>query len=225
MDGLELLLPKIHPVDREVLRVSAHPRFTDAARRVLYGYRYWPRVTAAVLANPGQESAFVDRVITIAEAATRTARVDVDLLIGITASAIELYDRVGAPTFTAMQGDVNLPPAAMLETPTMVRRRRARNSPDGLIGALPGVPRRWSLTREPDPDDTYVVREGEPLAPCRGGTHDECLVGIVAGADRLSPVDGHEPYPLVRRACEARVFGRVSVLYLPPLRAASSRSI
>lgn len=117
MDGLAILLARVHPVDRDILQLWADPRLTDLARRALYGYRYWP-----------------------------------------------------------------------------------------------GVRRRWSVTREPDLDDTYVVRDGDLLAPCRGGNHEHCDVGIVAGVDRLSPMPSGEPFPIVRRACDTRVFGRVSLL-------------
>jgi hypothetical protein len=217
MDGLIVLLPKVHAVDREVLSLLLDPRFASPARRVLYGVRYWPRVKAAVLTTATQATGmpstdFVARVIQAADAATRTARVDADLLLGITIAAIDLYDRVGQEAFVNMSAEPNLSSAAMLETPTMVLRRRARNHSEGVFSALPGVRRRWSVTREPNPDDTYVVGDGDPLAPCRGGNHEGCDVGIVAGADRVSPSEGPEPFPLIRRACQTRVFGRVSLL-------------
>lgn len=212
MEGLATLLVRVHPVDREVLPLLAHPRFTESARRVLYGARYWPRVKAAVLSTASLKADFVDRVLTAADAATRTARVDADLLIGITAAAMEMCDRLGPEVFASLSGGIELSAAAMLETPTMVLRRRARNNPDGVLSALPGVRRRWSITREPNPDDTYVVGDGDLLATCRGGNHERCDVGIVAGADRLSPHDGSESFPLIRRACQTRVFGRVSLL-------------
>jgi hypothetical protein len=212
MDSLEVLLPAVHPVDREVLTLWAHPALTDPARRVLYGFRYWPRVKAAVLSFSNQDLPFADRVIKAADAATRTARVDADLLVGITAAAMELRDRVGHEAFAVTFAEPDLNAAALLETPTMVLRRRARNTPEGLLGALPGVRRRWRVTHEPNPDDTYSVGEGELLAPCRGANHEMCDVGIVSGADRLSPCEGNDPFPLIRRACETRVFGRVSLL-------------
>lgn len=215
MEGLEILVPRVHPVDREVLRLWAHHSLTDPARRVLYGYRYWPRVKAAVLAHAGEDLHFAGRVLKAADAATRTARVDADLLIGITAAAMEMCDRLGLEALASTTNEPELKAAALLETPTQVLRRRARNHPGSVLSALPGVRRRWSITREPDPDDTYVVGDGDWLAPCRGGNHERCDVGIVAGADRLSPHEGSEPFPLVRRACETRVFGRVSLLAAP----------
>lgn len=212
MEGLETLIERAHPVDREVLRLWVHPALTEPARRAFFGYRYWPRVKAAVLSTTIQDLPFVDRVVSAADAATRTARVDADLLIGITAAAMEMRDRLGPDAFASTASEPDLNAATLLETPTMVIRRRARNSPDGILGALPGVRRRWNVTREPDPDDTYVVGDGDVLAPCRGGNHERCVVGIVSGADRVSPLEGNDPFPLIRRACATRVLGRVSLL-------------
>lgn len=212
MEGLATLLHRVHPVDRNILPLLAHPRFIEPARRVLYGVRYWPRVKAAVLSTAAHDLDFVGRVVTAADVATRTARVDADLLLGITAAAMAIYERLGPEAFASSSSDITLPAAAMLETPTMALRRRARQTPEGVLGALPGIRRRWRVTREPDPEDTYVVADGDLLAPCRGGNHELCDVGIVAGADRLSPDPGAEPFPIIRRACETRVFGRVSLL-------------
>lgn len=217
MEGLATLIERAHPVDRDAWPLLAHPRLTESARLVLYGVRYWTRVKAALLASatsgaPADASDFAGRILTVAEAATRTARVDADLLIGITAAAMAMHDQLGRETFARQADDVALPAAALLETPTMVLRRRARNSPEGLLSALPGVARRWTVTREPDPDDRYVVEDGGLLAACRGGDHALCEVAIVAGAHRVSPMSHGELFPVIRRACETRVFGRVSLL-------------
>lgn len=212
MDALATLLRRAHPVDREVLQLWVHPTLTEPARRALYGYRYWPRVHAAVQATTSPARRFNERVIAAADAATRTARVDANLLIGITAAAMELYDRIGPEMFISLSHEVALTSAALLETPTMVLRRRASHAPEGFLGRWGGDARTWRVTLEPEPSSHYTVRHGELLAACRGGNHEHCNVGVVAGADRLSPMTEGEPFPLIRRACETRVFGRVSLL-------------
>lgn len=219
MDALDDLLLQTHPVDQQAIcawillrRKFATHILTDSLYRAMYGYRYWPRVKAAVLSTTHPDLPFVDRVMKAANAATRTARVDADLLVGITAAAMAMCDRLGQEAFAATPDDPALSATALLETPTMILRRRARNRPEGILGALPGVQPRWCVTREPDPKDTYVVGDGDVLAPCRGSNHERCDVGVVAGADRLSPMPDGEPFPLIRRACETRVFGRVSLL-------------
>lgn len=225
------LFTQIHPVDRVATQIwfawwdRGHPAVpVDASHRFLYGHRYWPRVKVAIV-SAKITGDLIDDVMTISEAATRTVRVDQDHLLGITAIGLKIREAVGQAVFAAAPGRVMLDDRVRLETPTQVLTRRAADVPEGLFGRWRGDRRRWRVTVEPDAADARVLTQGDPLAQCRGGTHDNCLVGILAGADRLSPVDGREPYPLVRRACDARVFGRVSLTYLPPLMAASSRSI
>lgn len=234
MDGLDDLLSQIHLVDQQAARVWFLLRRTfrpqsliENVGRAMYGYRYWPRVKAAIISmGPTLEGPLVPRAIGVADAATRTARVDRDQLVAIAAVGCEIYEQVGHQTFVAMPSEVRLPPASLLETPTMVLQRRARNTPEGLLGAWRGARRQWKITCEPDPDDSRVVTHGHPLVRCSGADHAGCMVVILAGAERLSPAQGHDPYPPVRQACDARVFGRVSLTYLPPpLSAASSRSI
>ncbi|MBM3751703.1 MAG: hypothetical protein FJW21_11085 [Acidimicrobiia bacterium] len=212
MDGLGALIEQIHPVDRQATQVW---RAAPSTVRMFCGARFWPKVKRAIIATPPTGDLHAD-VLRIADAATRTIRVDRDQLVGITLAGLMLVESIGVEAFGRFPEELALPEAALLETPTMVLKRRARNAPEGLLGRFMGDRRRWRVTVEPDPDATYVVTHGAPLAPCRGGDHHQCLVGILAGADRLSPVDGDEPYPVIRRACEARVFGRVSIVTLFP---------
>lgn len=211
MDGLGALVPLIHPVDRQAARVwwalwETCPPVTVsvAALRMFYGARYWPKVKRAIASHPAN-GATEDDVLRIADAATRTTRVDRNQLAAITLAGLMLAESVGEEAFANLPDDVALPEAALLETPTMVLQRRAQTTPEGWFGRFRGDTRQWKITVEPDPASTYVVTHGEMLAPCRGGDHDQCLVGVLAGGD---------PQPVIRRACETRVFGRMSIVKL-----------
>jgi hypothetical protein len=226
------LFREIHPVDRVATEIwfAWQDRWNpavdiDSSHRFLYGHRYWPRVKAAIAAAE-ITGVLVEDALRISEAATRTVRVDQDQLLGITAVGLRIQEVVGRGVFVGAPGRAMLEDRVRVETPSQVLQRRATNLPDGIFGRWRGDRRRWCVTVEPDADDTYVVTHGDMLMPCRGGNHEGCVVGILAGADHLSPLDGDEKYPLIRRACDCRVFGRVSLTYPPPpLRAASSRSI
>jgi len=216
------LFTQIHPVDRVATEIwfawcdRGNPADgIDTSHRFLYGHRYWPRVKAAIV-SAEITGDFMDDVLRISEAATRTVRVDQDQLVGITAVGLKIRESVGHNVFSSAPGRVMLDDRVRVETPSQVLQRRAMNAPEGVFGRFRGDRRQWRVTVEPDAEDIRVVTHGDPLAPCRGGDHNDCLVGILAGP---------EPYPLIRRACETRVFGRVSLTYLPPLSAASSRSI
>lgn len=202
MNGLDALVAHIHPVDRQATRVwcalfDTHPSVPVSlmALQMFYGARYWSKVRRAITSHSAT-GVLEDDVLHVAEAATRTTRVDRDQLVGITLAGLMVAELPDA---------VALPNAALLETPTMVLRRRARNTPEGLFGRFSGDRRRWRVTIEPDPTLTYVVSHGEPLAPCRGGNHEQCRVGILAGSD---------PHPVIRHACETPVLGRVSIVEL-----------
>ncbi len=217
------LYSQIHPVDRGATQVwfalcerGSLSDDVDTSHRFLYGHRYWPMVKRALLTTELASDDQAETARRVAEAATRTARVDADLLLGMTAVGLSILTRVGRDAFAASRGPAPLSRAVMLETPSQVLQRRARLAPEGLFGAFRGARRRWTVIVEPDPTDRYQVRHGQPLAVCHGGEHEWCVVGILAGAERLSPVDGDEPFPLVRRACEARVYGRVSVVTRRP---------
>jgi hypothetical protein len=225
------LFTQIHPVDRvaTTLWFLWCDRWTpsmglDGSHRFLYGHRYWPRVKSAIV-SATLTGDLEDDALIVSESATRTVRVDRDQLLGITAVGLKLRDLVGAAAFAAAPGRVMLEDRVRVETPSQVIERRAATRPEGLLGRFQGDSRRWRITTEPDAADVRIVTHGEPMGPCRGGNHEACLVGILAGADRLSPVAGDDPFPMLRRVCDARVFGRVSWTYLPPLSAASSRSI
>lgn len=210
MDGLDTLLPQIHPVDRDATHIwfSAYghhldPAGVDSSHRFLYGHRFWPRVRAALLAQGLAEGPFATRTIHLAEAATRTARVDADQLLGIAAVAVHTISLVGRDTFAAAPGHILVPKATLLETPSQVLRRRARNRPEGVLGAWRGDGRRWKITVEEDPAASYVVQDGHPLAPCGGRDHEACRVGVLAGAA-----------PEIRLACRTLVHGPLSICRL-----------
>lgn len=213
------LIPQIHPVDREAVLVWFAlrerwdaSRLVDASHGFLYGHRYWPRVRR-VLLTLELRGHLAEDARRVAEAATRTTRVDHDQLLGIAAVGVAILTLVGREPLEAGSGDVALPEAARLETPGMVLRRRTRRDPEGWFGRFRGASRRWMTTVEPDPSATRVVTHGGPLLPCRGASHAHCHVGVLSGADRLSPAEGMELHPLIRTGCEARVYGRVS--YVP----------
>lgn len=211
MHGLDALVPHIHPVDQRAARVWCAVRDRSlpvpvqlAARGMFYGARYWRSVKRAIAANPAT-GALDEDVPRIAEAATRTSRVDRDQLMGITLAGLTISGSIGGEAFADLPDDLALPEAALLETPTMVRQRRAKLGPEGLLGRFGIGTRQWRITVEPDPNSTYVVSHGEMLAPCSGGDHEQCLVGILAGGD---------PQVVIGRACEMPVVGRLSIVRL-----------
>jgi ferredoxin len=135
--------------------------------------------------------------------------------------------------------------------------QRAHDDWQGPLGFLKGPRKQWTVTfDENDPDAKFKVIEDQELASgaqadkreyrsrdsrctpgegpipveCRAASCGTCWVGVIAGAEKLSPVserdegrrmkvfgysDTTEPHPLLRLACQARAHGAVSIV-IPP---------
>jgi ferredoxin len=79
-------------------------------------------------------------------------------------------------------------------------------------------------------DQRCTPGEGPIPVECRAASCGTCWVGVLAGADKLSPVvdrderqrmqvfgyvETQEPKPIFRLACQAKAFGAVSIV-IPP---------
>jgi ferredoxin len=229
----------------------------DSSHRFLYGHRYWPQVKVAIQNYDGPLGALPALITAVAESATRTARVDRDQLLGPVAVGLMTLRQAGVEAFRAAPGHIHLTADARRLSPHQVLRLRARDDWQGLFGFLRGLKKRWTVTfDEADPEAHFTVINGQEVATgaqsdkreyrqrdsrctpgegpipveCRAASCGTCWVGVLGGAEKLSPVserdearrmrvfgysDTSEPTPLLRLACQARAFGAVS-LVIPP---------
>jgi ferredoxin len=246
----------------------------DASHRFFYAHRYWPQTRSAIgsvaagasgraaepvwRAGTGQGiDSLAALITTVADAASRTARVDREMLLGISAAGLMTLRQVGAATFAAAPGQIHLSHRARLLTPHQVMRRRARDDAQGLFGFLRGLRKRWTVTfDENEPGARFTVIHGQEIASaaqadkrdyhsrdprctpgegpipveCRSASCGTCWVGVLGGAEKLSPVverdegrrmkvfgyiDTGEPRPVIRLACQAKAFGAASIV-IPP---------
>lgn len=228
----------------------------DASHRFLYGHRYWPQVKTAIQQFDGSLGALAPLITAVAEHATRTARVDRDQLIGPAAVGLMTLRQAGVAAFTAAPGAFHISPEARRLSPHQVMRRRARDDAQGLMGLLGGMKRWTVIFDENDPSATFTAIDGQEIASaaqsdkrdyhlrdrrctpgegpipveCRAASCGTCWVGVLGGADKLSPVserdegrrmrvfgyaDTTEPQPTLRLACQARALGAVSIV-IPP---------
>jgi ferredoxin len=186
----------------------------DQSHRFLYGHRYWPQAKSAI-ASAAPVDALPALITAVADAASRTARVDRDMLIGISAAGLMTLRQVGAAAFAAAPGTVHLSEHARAMTPHQVLRRRARDDWQGVFGFLRGTMKRWTVTfDENDPEAAFPVINGQEIATaarddrreyrsreprctpgegpipveCRAASCGTCWVGVLGGAGKLSPV-------------------------------------
>jgi ferredoxin len=229
----------------------------DESHRFLYSHRYWPQVKSAVNNGDLPLTDPVPLVTAVADAAARTARVDREFLLGIGAVALMTLRQVGPTAFAAAPGAVAISDRARALSPHQVLRRRARDDSQGVLGFLRGLKKQWSVTfDENDPEARFTVIDGQEVASgaqtdkrdyrsrdprctpgegpipveCRAASCGTCWVGVIGGAEKLSPVvdrderrrmkvfgylDSPDERPLIRLACQARAHGAVSIV-IPP---------
>ena len=229
----------------------------DASHRFLFAHRYWPQVKSAIAGYGGAMVPLPALISAVAELASRTARLDREFLLGISAVGLMTLRQVGFDAFAAAPGRIMLSERARALSPHQIMRLRARDDGQGVFGFLRGLKKRWTVTfDENEPEAHFIVIDGQEVATaaqtdkrdyrgldnrctpgegpipveCRAASCGTCWVGLLGGAEKLSPVvdrderrrmkvfgyvDTAEEQPLIRLACQARAKGAVSIV-IPP---------
>jgi ferredoxin len=228
------------------------------SHRFLYGHRFWPEARDAIVrfatgpAAPGSLD-LAAQVQALAAGVASRLGVDLALSVGITAVALRTLQQVGLAAFEAAPREVSLSPRARARTAGQGVAARARNDRQGLFGFLRGETR-WTITfDEDDPEAQFPLidsqhittaagldrrdhrlrdercSEGPIPVHCRAASCGTCWVGVLGGAERLSPMDDRERQtlvecgylaadeerPVIRLACMAQASGAVA-LVIPP---------
>lgn len=231
----------------------------DTSHWFLFGHRYWPAACEATMraaAGPAAPASLdlAALVQAIARAAAFRAGVDAAWTVGIAAVALRTLQQVGLPPLPDGQGSG--PPAGCIggsASPDEIVAARDDLSQSWLT-RLTRRRRQWAVTfderlprqcfplietqhlttaaaadrrdyRSLDPRCT----EGPIPVQCRSCSCGTCWVGVIAGADRLSPMDERERATLValgyidrgetagviRLSCMAEARGPVTIV-IPP---------
>lgn len=183
-----------------------------------------------------------------------SAKQDEALTLGITFVAVMTLRQVGFARFAAASAKVMLDREHLKRTPDQILRERAKDDYQGLFGFLKTEDKTWTVTfDETTRDGKFKCINGEELASgaardardwqkvdprcvagaipvqCRAAACGTCWVGVLGGADKLSPVtrfegknikefgyiNTAEERPLIRLACMAQTSGAVSIV-IPP---------
>jgi ferredoxin len=195
----------------------------------------------------------------IRERAGRVAselKVDASLVTGITAVAFMTLQHVGLEAFKSAPGAVAVEEKYLKKTPEQILGERARDDRQGLFGFLRTEDKRWTVVwdehreerrfkvlhlqevasgaandKRPwhELDARCTVDEGPIPVQCRSASCGTCWVGVLGGAEKLTPVaarerrkmpemgylDTDDPRPLIRLSCQAQATGAVSIV-IPP---------
>jgi ferredoxin len=229
----------------------------DTSHRFLYGHRHWPRVKTAVVTYATRAVApssldLAAQIQEIARGISSDNGIRVDELVAITAIAVRTLQQVGLTAFSvpAPTGESSARGASA----DAVLASRARDDSQGLFGRFRGDRRRWTITfDEGEPDARFPLihsqhlttaaaldnrdhrgrdprcSEGPIPVQCRSCSCGTCWVGVLGGAEKLSPMDDREraklascgyietseERPIIRLACMAQAYGAVSIV-IPP---------
>ena len=236
----------------------------DTSHKFLYAHRYWPQVKAAIAATEQWPAELGALITQVAEAAGRAAQVDRDRVLGMTAVGLMTLRQVGAEAFAAAPGHVHLDEVARRKSAQQVMKTRAKDDWQGLLGPLRGAKKLWTVQfDETEPAAEFTAIQSQDLASaaqsdkreyrskdircipnegpipveCRAASCGTCWVGVIGGAEKLSPVEKHEAVrmkvfgyadlqegtrPLIRLACQAKSYGAVSIV-IPPWNGIISR--
>lgn len=231
----------------------------DSSHSFLYAHRYWPEAKKAVAEHAEaapSEGLLAGQIREVAARVAAGRGVEASLLEGITAVAFMTLQQVGLAAFKAAPGGVQIDAKHARKSPEQVLRERARDDGQGLLGFLRTTDKVWTVTFDEN-DDTHrfkmvnrqemasaaatdkrdwhlvnprcTVYEGPIPVQCRSASCGTCWVGVLGGAEKLTPVDRRErrqmpdfgyidtdnPQPVIRLSCQAQGTGAVSIV-IPP---------
>ena len=193
------------------------------------------------------------------EVASRVAagrKVEPSLAGGIAAVALMTLRQVGLAEFRRTPGEVLLDARHARRSPEQILRERARDDAQGLLGFLRTTDKSWTVVWDENDaerrfkavnmqevasgaatdkrpwherDARCTVDEGPIPVQCRSASCGTCWVGVLGGAEKLTPVGARErrmmpafgyietddPRPLIRLSCQAQATGAVSIV-IPP---------
>ena len=193
----------------------------DSSHTFLYGHRYWPEVKQTVQSHARDFSgtaSLSEQVLSVAQQVAKQLKIDLSLVIGITAVAFMTVRQAGLAAFEAAPGKMLIDKNHARKSPGDVLRERAVDDSQGWFGFLKTVDKKWTVTYdENDNRARYRLNHVQDLAwgaaddrsrnwremdprrvegpipvECRSASCGTCWVGILGGAEKLSDVAARE---------------------------------
>lgn len=234
----------------------------DTSHKFLFTHQHWPHVKAAITAADQLPAELAALITQVADAAAPKANTDRDHVLGLAAIGLMTLRQVGPETFAVSSGAVV--PVRRARSEAQILKTRAKDDFQGVFGFLRGIKKQWTVTfDENEPSAKFITFQNQDLASgaqsdkreyrsldarcipnegpipveCRAASCGTCWVGVLGGAERLTPVETHEAarmkvfgyisqevgtQPIVRLACQAKAQGAVSIV-IPPWNGIISR--
>jgi ferredoxin len=231
----------------------------DTSHHFLYGHRFWKTVKAAIEAEAqvfeSSEIGLADEIKQIAAMAAEKLKVDTSLVIGITAVGLMTLNQAGLEAFKVASGEIEKPAGLMSKSPEQIVKARAEDDSQGLFGFLKTINKKFSIVydetsgggRFPITNDQEIAGasaldrsqnwqekdsrcwEGVIPVECLSASCGTCWIGIVAGQEKLSPIERRErramkvfgynqpaeDKPFLRLGCQAKAHGNATIAIAP----------
>jgi ferredoxin len=190
----------------------------DTSHTFLYGHRYWKdvkheiKVRAEAFDGDSVDIAAESRAI--AEAASKTAKADVSLLIGMAVIGLMTLNQVTFDEFKRSPGTTGTPHGMLTMSPEQIVAERAKDDSQGLFGFLKTVDKKFTVNwQDARSSGSFRIKndadiatasaldqsqnwrskdercwEGVVPVECRSAACGTCWVGVVGGQEKLSDV-------------------------------------
>ena len=198
----------------------------DTSHRFLYGHRFWKVVKAAIEAEgevfTDQDPSLADEIRQVAQNIADKLKVDLSLVLGITAVGFMTLNQVGLEKFKAAAGETEKPSGLMAKSPNQIVAARKKDDSQGLLGFLRTVDKKYSVEWiDKEGSGRFQIINEEEIASasarnqsqnwrardercwegvvpveCRSASCGTCWVGILAGEEKLSEVGRRERFQM-----------------------------
>jgi len=230
----------------------------DSSHTFIYGHRFWPVVKSVIVrkANAGGlNGSLASVILSVADEVAKESKVDRALVVAISAAGLMTLVQSDLKAFDSSPGTIQIPANAARRSAEQILKQRAKDDGQGILGFLKTVDKNWTVVFDENRDDSrYKAVNLQELASaaaaedkqkwrakdprcldgpipvqCRSAACGTCWVGVLGGAEKLTPterlestsikrfgyIDTDEKRPLIRLSCQAQATGAVSIV-IPP---------
>ncbi len=236
----------------------------DSSHHFLYGHRFWNAVKSAIIKRNDTFNGANDLTIEVKQIAQDVAnetKSKVNLTTGISLVGLMTLVQVGLENFKNANGNISVEDK---RSPNAIVADRAKDDSQGMFGFLKTVNKKYSVDWQDistngkfsiisdediatasakDQSQNWKAKdercwEGVVPVECRSAACGTCWVGVLGGADKLTPVSRREAkqmkvfgynqpegeHPFLRLACQSKISGNVSIV-IPPWNGVFGRKV
>lgn len=233
----------------------------DSSHHFLYAHRYWESVKKVIEKRAESfKDAGTDLIIEvkqIAQSVANETKAKVNLTTGISLIGLMTLVQVGLEAFKASKGNVIV---SDNKSPNSIVAERLKDDSQGLFGFLKTVDKQYTINFNAlsgkgsfkafdqqeitsaaincDVQTDERCIEGPVPVECKSASCGTCWVGVLGGAEKISPVSKREAkqmkvfgynqpevsHPFMRLSCQSKISGNVSIV-IPPWNGVFGRKV